>query len=100
MSLAAAAALWIAYHRPELESRGYYDEGRRWMKVEAVRQALYDTASKEFPEWKKYYGNGILRAYDAIAAGDCAAIAGRVRLAQSPTQARAMNRAPFNPKSS
>ncbi|MGX5817151.1 S8 family serine peptidase [Chitinophaga lutea] len=67
--VAAAAALWIAYHRPELESRGYYDEGRRWMKVEAVRQALYNTASKEFPEWKKYYGNGILRAYDAIAAG-------------------------------
>ena len=66
--VAAAAALWIACHRKELEDRGYYTEGNQWKKVEAVRQALYFTAAKDavFPEWKKYYGNGILRALDAL----------------------------------
>lgn len=66
--IAAAAALWIAFHRKQLEAMGYYQPGNQWMKVEAVRHALYSSAAKEkvFPEWKKYYGNGILRAYDAL----------------------------------
>lgn len=66
--VAAAAALWIAYHREELENKGYYKTGHQWKKVEAVRYALYTSAAKSnvFAEWKKYYGNGILRAFDAL----------------------------------
>ncbi|MRG48371.1 S8 family serine peptidase [Chitinophaga sp. SYP-B3965] len=67
--VAAAAAIYIAYHREEMEQKGYYQEGRKWMKVEAVRTALYETANKDFPEWEKYYGNGILRAFDALQVG-------------------------------
>ncbi len=67
--VAAAAALWIAYHRDELAAKGYYAPGRQWLKVEAVRHALYKSAYRGFPEWEKYYGNGILRAYDALQAG-------------------------------
>jgi hypothetical protein len=69
--VAAAAALWIAYHRDELEQKGYYGEGNKWKKVEAVRNALYVSAAKDivFKDWKKYYGNGILRAFDALAIG-------------------------------
>ena len=66
--VAATAALWIAHHRKELEDKGYYTEGNQWKKVEAVRQALYFSSAKDavFPEWKKYYGNGIIRALDAL----------------------------------
>ncbi len=66
--IAAAAALYIARHRDEMEQKGYYEEGKKWMKVEAVRHALYTSAAKGsvFPDWKKYYGNGILRAWDAL----------------------------------
>lgn len=66
--VAAAAALYIARHREEMEKKGYYEEGKKWMKVEAVRHALYTSAAKGdvFPDWKKYYGNGILRAWDAL----------------------------------
>ncbi|MFN2437706.1 MAG: S8 family serine peptidase, partial [Chitinophagaceae bacterium] len=69
--VAAAAALWIAYHRDELEKKGYYSEGNKWKKVESVRNALYKSAAKDevFKDWKKYYGNGILRAYDALMIG-------------------------------
>lgn len=66
--VAAAAALYIAFHREEMEQKGYYKEGRKWLKVEAVRHALYTAAAKDnlFPEWQKYYGNGILKAWDAL----------------------------------
>jgi len=66
--VAAAAALWIAHHRTELENKGYYVEGNKWKKVEAVRHALFTSAAKDevFGDWQKYYGNGILRAYDAL----------------------------------
>lgn len=69
--LAAAAGLWIAYHRKKLEEAGYYQDGQRWKKVEAVRQALFQSAAKAdaFEEWQKYYGNGILRALDALQIG-------------------------------
>ncbi len=66
--IAATAALWIAYHREELENKGYYLPGQQWKKVEAVRYALFESAAKNgvFAEWKKYYGNGIIRAKDAL----------------------------------
>ncbi|RYY59035.1 MAG: hypothetical protein EOO05_14580 [Chitinophagaceae bacterium] len=69
--VAAAAALWIAYHRDELVAKGYYEPGQQWKKVEAVRNALYTSAAKEnvFADFKKYYGNGILRAADALRVG-------------------------------
>ncbi len=81
--IAAAAALFIARHRKEMEQKGYYEEGRKWLKVEAVRHALYTTAAREkvFPEWEKYYGNGILRAWDALAAG----VADEQQLSQAPS---------------
>lgn len=80
--VAAAAALWIAYHREELESKGYYKPGHQWKKVEAVRYALYTSAAKGsvFAEWKKYYGNGILRALDALNV----AVPDASKLTQSP----------------
>ncbi len=66
--VAAAAALWLAYYRDDLEAKGYNAPGKRWMKVEAVRHALYQTAAKGqvFADWKQYYGNGIIRALDAL----------------------------------
>lgn len=69
--VAAAAALWIAHHRKALEEKGYYDKGNGWKKVEAVRNALFTSAAKGevFPYWEKYFGNGILRANDALAIG-------------------------------
>ena len=66
--IAAAAALYIAHHRAEMEAKGYYAPGQQWKKVEAVRRALFNAAAREekFKEWKKYFGNGILRAYNAL----------------------------------
>lgn len=66
--IAAAAALWIAYHRSELESRGYYKPENAWKKVEAVRNALFSSAEK-IAVYEKYYGNGILRANAALSVG-------------------------------
>ena len=65
--VAAAAALYIAHYRNDLMAAGYYEAGRQWMKVEAVRHALFTSANKTlFADWRKYYGNGILKAYDAL----------------------------------
>lgn len=64
--IAAAAAIWIACHREELRRRGY---AGNWKQVEAVRRALFATADKSFPESQKYYGNGILKAMNAIEYG-------------------------------
>ncbi len=66
--VAATAAVWIAYHREDLEKKGYYTAGNQWKKVEAVRYAMFSAAAKDnvFGEWKKYYGNGIIRALDAL----------------------------------
>jgi hypothetical protein len=66
--VAAAAALWIAYHREDLEKAGYYTPGNKWQIVEAVRKALFESAAKGdiFKDWEKYYGNGILRANKAL----------------------------------
>lgn len=64
--IAAAAGLWITLHKAELKRRGY---AGTWKQVEAVREALFGSADKSFAESKKYYGNGILRALDALHAG-------------------------------
>ena len=56
--IAAAAALWIQKHKDEWEA---YSQG--WMKVEAVRAALFDSVTKdEF----RHFGNGLLRADKAL----------------------------------
>ncbi len=65
--VAAAAAMYIAKYRKEMEAKGYYNEGQKWKKVEAVRRALFQAADKEtFEHSKKYYGNGILKALRAL----------------------------------
>lgn len=61
--VAATAALWLLYHRNELKS---FTGKNAWKRVEAVRRAIFSTASKSYPYYKKYYGNGIIRAYDAL----------------------------------
>lgn len=66
--IAAAAALWIAHNRKDMEAAGFYTPGNKWKIVEAVRYALYHSAAKDevFADWKKYYGNGVLRANKAL----------------------------------
>lgn len=65
--VASAAALWITKHHAALKEKGYHGT---WRQVEAVREALYTAAHKgNFPEWKKYYGNGIIRVMDALKIG-------------------------------
>lgn len=54
--VAAAAALWLEKHKGVL-SRG-------WRRVEAVRNALFTTAGGDDAE---HFGNGVLRANDALA---------------------------------
>ncbi|MDX2135679.1 MAG: caspase family protein [Saprospiraceae bacterium] len=62
--IAAAAALWIMQHRQTLDAKGY---SGTWKQVEAVRKALFDTADKNrYGESKKYYGNGIVQAAEAL----------------------------------
>lgn len=57
--IAAAAALWIQRHKAAWDA---YPQG--WMKVEAVRKALFDSANAILPE---RLGRGALRAHDALA---------------------------------
>lgn len=68
--IAAAAVLWLLKHKKELRRLGY---AGTWKQAEAVRQALFQSAFKgafEDPrESEKYYGNGILRAMDALSLG-------------------------------
>lgn len=56
--VAAAAAMWIQKHRTAFDA---YDEG--WMKVEAVRDALFNSASNTD---SGRLGAGQLRAFDAL----------------------------------
>jgi hypothetical protein len=59
---AAAAALYI---QKNLDAIGGYGEG--WMRVEAVRKALFDSARKETREdWQTFFGNGIVDAAAAL----------------------------------
>lgn len=62
--IAAAAAMWITKNKKELIERGYHGT---WKQVEAVKYALFTSAKKKnIVEWKKYYGNGILQAREAL----------------------------------
>lgn len=55
--IAAAAALWLQHHNPKTNEP--------WMRVEAVRHALFSSAKKDASK-EKYFGNGSLRASDAL----------------------------------
>lgn len=59
--VAAAAALWIEKHRSDLNN---YRED--WMRVEAVRKALFESAAKGAAAFAPELGNGMLRAADAL----------------------------------
>jgi hypothetical protein len=63
--VAAAAALWIGRHRGAWEA---YAQG--WMRVEAVRKALFESATAGDPV---RLGHGRLRAADALALQPAAA---------------------------
>jgi hypothetical protein len=65
--IAAAAALWICLHRENLNALADTGQENQWKRVEAVKFALFNSASRDYPEWKKYLGQGALRAYDALA---------------------------------
>jgi subtilisin family serine protease len=62
--VAAAAALWIDKHRADYDA---YREG--WMRVEAVRKALFESAAKGDAGSAPELGAGMLRAADALALG-------------------------------
>ena len=59
--VAAAAALWIQKHKAKWEA---YSQG--WMRVEAVRKALADSAKLESPALSERLGRGIIRAQAAL----------------------------------
>ena len=56
--VAAACALWLARHGEAYP--------RDWTRVEAARTALLKTADRTFGEYRKYFGNGVLRARQAL----------------------------------
>jgi len=63
----AAATLWLQLHRDDPYLAAHW---RSWQKVEAVYTALFDSAQKRTPEGSdsyKYFGNGLLKARDALA---------------------------------
>ena len=62
--VAAAAALWIVQNREALDE--LVAKGKPWMKVEAVKHALFSRADKSHPLFHHYYGQGVLKAYDAL----------------------------------
>jgi Subtilase family len=57
--VAAAAALWCQY-RPSPTNI------ERWQRAEAVRHALFTSADKMPPNLFKFFGQGLLRARDAL----------------------------------
>jgi hypothetical protein len=57
--IAAAAAQWLQKYRTQK-----YDFA--WQRVNAVRHALFTSARKDVKDCFKYYGNGIVRAADAL----------------------------------
>jgi len=56
--VAAAAALWLAKHKPNYP--------KPWMRVEAVRQALFASAAKHDDSVDEALGQGLLRAAEAL----------------------------------
>jgi hypothetical protein len=65
--VAGAAALWIQKYRASYD--GY---PQPWMRVEAVRKALFDHAANDQVH-RGYFGTGKLRVLDALAAAPAAA---------------------------
>lgn len=59
--VASAAALWIQKYKVQWEK---YSQG--WMRVEAVRKALFDSAKKNGGGVDKRLGQGILKAEQAL----------------------------------
>lgn len=57
--VASAVALWLQKY-----NNFQYDQP--WQRVNAVRNALFSTAKKDLAESAKYYGNGVLRASEAL----------------------------------
>ena len=57
---AAAAALWLQKNLPATAFSP-------WQKVEAVRNALFTSTDRSVPEVATYYGQGLLRAAEALA---------------------------------
>ncbi|WP_192245106.1 S8 family serine peptidase [Mesorhizobium silamurunense] len=65
--VAAAAALWLAEHWDVVKNYS-----RPWMRIEAVRLALFKAAQKSTPkmnasETLEKIGQGVVRAFDALA---------------------------------
>ena len=56
---AAAAALWLQHRPPPTNIE-------RWQRAEAVRHALFTSADKMPPNLFKFFGQGLLRARDAL----------------------------------
>jgi Subtilase family len=67
--VAATAALWLQQNRVAVDA---YPKG--WMRVEAIRSALFGSA-KENPQESKRLGRGELRAHEALAKAPAAASA-------------------------
>ncbi|WP_207515706.1 S8 family serine peptidase [Longitalea luteola] len=65
--IAAAAALWILFNREQLQEKKYKGT---WKQAEAVRQALFRSGGIDYPGYKKYYGNGSLKASAALDMSD------------------------------
>ena len=59
--IAAAAGLWIQQHKKAWES---YPEG--WMRVEAVRKALFESARLASGDLRERLGRGMLQANEAL----------------------------------
>lgn len=66
--IASASANWLMVHGSGFESN--------WRRVEAVRRALFMSADKSLEDGEKYFGNGVLRAADALAIAPAAFAAG------------------------
>jgi hypothetical protein len=63
--VAAAAALWYQHHASALGTAAFTNAP--WKRVEALRRALFSTADKTAANSAEYFGNGLLRASDALA---------------------------------
>lgn len=61
--IAAAAALYIQKHKHDLSK---YNGSTAWKKAEIVRQAIFNSANKDSDFNKSFFGNGMLKAADAL----------------------------------
>ena len=63
--VAAAAAMWMYFHRKELND--LTNGERDWRRVELTRQALFQSAEKsKIRRFNEVFGNGMLKAYDSF----------------------------------